>query len=158
MDRQLLKLQIVEHVKGMVPPFKVAKTLEGVFSAIKSAPVYDADDLKDWAESMFSVPQQDRMMAFAIAYGEVVEAERAEVERRVDELLEEISAKFDEDRIDSSGLPWLSGSPKQSAWGMKLRSEWIRCVALSDFAEAREEVLSQTSAKYWIEKLKGDVR
>lgn len=158
MGRATLKAEIVEYMKlevGNPSPVMIKQT----FDAIKHSIQYEGQDLRDWASQYFSASRQSKMIEFAIAFQKVCRQEAKLVDAVISEFYAYCSARFRDgdldEELDSSGLPWLSGSEKAANWAFMLRKDALnRCSSIDQVEQMKSEILRERTATYWIKNYK----
>lgn len=152
MNRETLKAEIIDYMKSEIGnPSSIMITQ--TFKAIKSSVSYG--DIYLWASQHFSASRQSKMVEFAIMFKEVVAEEDSQVDSIFSEFYSYCSARFDDEDLDSSGLPWLSGSDAAVNWASNLRRDAVVNCNLPGKAESmKAEILRERTAIYWIKNYK----
>ena len=158
MDRATLKAEIVEYMRLEIGDPSSAM-IKQTFGAIKHSIHYEGQDLRDWASQYFSASRQSKMLEFAIAFQEVCRQETKLVDAVISEFYDYCSERFGDgdlnEELDSSGLPWLSGSEKTVNWAFMLRKDALnRCSSIDSVERMKAEILRERSATYWIKNYK----
>ena len=152
-SRENIKAEIVSWVKAEMPKAPLFQQRDVVASTLKAL-------LRGpYAKDEFSPNRQLAFVAFQKRFEAVLESEQLIVDEAIGSFYLEcvgiFGEEFEEGGIDSSYLPWLSGTDKQMNWAFVLRSNWFRSLqSIEEVELAKGEIMENRSAQYWIKKLK----
>ena len=152
-SRENIKAEIVSWVKAEMPKAPLFQQRDIVASTLKSL------SRGPYAKDEFSPSRQLAFVAFQERFEAVLESEQLIADEAIGSFYLEcigiFGEEFREGGIDSSCLPWLQGTDKQMNWAFVLRSNWFRSLqSLEEVELAKDEIMENRSAQYWIKKLK----
>lgn len=148
-SREQIKTDVIAWVKAEMPKAPLFQQKSIVAETLKAIKTRD-----EWSLERFSIGRQAAVKVFMARFSDVLDAESIANESALGELLEEFEGRFGSDNIDSSGLPWLEGTYKAINYAYSLRSYWFNGLHSEQIESAKQEILANKSASYWINKLK----
>jgi hypothetical protein len=148
-SREQIKTDVIAWVKAEMPKAPLFQQKSIVAETLKAVKTRD-----EWSLEQFSIGRRAAVEVFMARFSEVLDAESIANESALGELLEEFEGRFGSEGTDSSGLPLLEGSYKAMNYAYSLRADWFNGLHSEQIEPAKQEILSNKNASYWINKLK----
>ena len=148
-SKDKIKAEIVSWIKSEMPKAPLFQQRDVVASTLKAL------SRGSYAWDEFSAGRQSTFIAFQERFEAVMDLEQLMAEEASIDFRTECFEKFGDEGTDSSSLPWLEGTDKQVNWAFVLRSDWFSALgAVEEVDAAKDEIMENRSAQYWIKKLK----
>ena len=148
-SKDKIKAEIISWIKSEMPKAPLFQQRDIVASTLKAL------SRGPYAKDEFSPSRQLAFIAFQERFEAVMDLEQLMAEEASIDFRTECFEKFGDEGADSSSLPWLEGTDKQVYWAFVLRSDWFSALGTVEEVElAKEEIIANRSAQYWIKKLK----
>lgn len=148
-SKDLIKSEVIAWVKSEMPKaplFQQKDIVASTLAALSRGP---------FAKDSFSPDRQVKFVYFQKRFEALQDKEISNAENAIGEFLLNCSERLGGEGVDSSGLPNLLGSYKEVSWAFVLRADWFHgLTSVESVNAAIVEIQENTSAQYWITKLK----